>query len=307
MKANVAVLADALCRNWTVSWKSAAGHAMTLNGTRLLTHSPYEKAGEKDRSLLWVCDKASAPLLASQEVPVAVACEQGDDAEAVAEELFERSGGHGEVLVADMAGGTSELLNALLAAWDRLDAWDARLSDAIALRKPLSKVLDAGAQMLANPVAVFDEESCLLSYSGDMADGYEETIWTDVLDKGRAPVSYYSNDERRKITATINDSVEPTIVRPARSPKHENLSVSIFEGNQFLGTVAQVDLVEPFDCAQVSLVMHLRDRLVSYFHTTVAGRHHRSPIGHTLRQLIEGTEVEPRGSLPAWAQGVEGG
>ena len=241
--------------------------------------------------VLWVCDAENAEQLARAGASVAVACGADESADALAERIFAASGERAEVLVA-YDENVPALANRLMDAKEALDAWDAALAEAIIARRPLQDILEKCAEQLANPVAVFDETSGLMSYAGDVTGDYQGTIWEDVLDKGRAPVGYYTADERARISSNIASPIEPTIIRPKRSPNHENLSLSICEGGQVLGTLAQVDLHAPFDDAQISLAMHVRDRLAVMFGTVIAGQHHRSPIGHTLRLLIKGDEVE---------------
>lgn len=291
MNTSVAVLAEGLENDKTAAaWRSPAGHSLNLAGVRLW--SGNEPSADIRKDVLWACEKPDATKLASAGVPIAVACSADEDFDALADSLFSAGREHADVLAVRFPEGANELANVLLGQKERLDSWDLQLVDAIIARRPLQDILEIGVRPLANPVAVFDETSGLMSYAGDISGNYQGTIWEDVLDEGRAPVGYYSASERAQITAKIGDAVEPTIIRPKRAPEHENLSLSICEGSQILGTIAQVDLDAPFSCAQISLAMHLRDRLAEVFRTAIAGRHHRSPIGHTLRLLIMGDDVE---------------
>lgn len=292
MKTSVAVLAETLERE--AVWRSASGYDLTLSGVRLLSGSATDTPTcTLQKDLLWVCDKDDAIPLASNGIPVAVPCGEAQSLDELADKLFSTSGNQGEVLVV-RAEDTTELSNVLLDVKERLDNWDMSLADAVASRKPLQDVLEIGAEMLANPVAVFDETSGLMSYAGEVSNNYQGTIWEDVLDKGRAPVGYYTAEESVAITDSISNPDKPILLRPRRSPNHENLVLSICNDGQVLGTLAQVDLFAPFSRAQVSLAMRLQSWLTEMFRTTIAGQHHRSPIGHTLRLLIKGDEVETR-------------
>lgn len=288
MKTSVAVLAEKLGDN-NVAWRSSAGHALTLTSARAWSAA----LAEPRDNVLWVCDSKNAEQLARAGASVAVACGEDENADTLADRLFAKSGETAEILVAHTKSA-NELVNRLMDVKEALDSWDADLTKAIIARKSLQEILEVSVEQLANPVAVFDETSGLMSYAGEITGDYQDTIWEDVLDKGRAPVGYYTVDERTQISASITDPVEPTIIRPKRSPLHENLSLNIYEDGQVLGTLAQVDLLAPFDGAQISLAMHVRDRLAEMFRTTIAGQHHRSPIGHTLRLLINGDDVEER-------------
>jgi aromatic ring-cleaving dioxygenase len=288
MKTSVAVLAEKLGNNCSV-WCSSTGYALTLEGIRLWS----DQLGEARHDALWVCDPDDAEQLARAGASVAVACGEDENADALADRLFAKSGETAEILVAHTKSA-NELANRLMDVKEALDAWDAALTEEIIARKPLQNILEIAVKQLVNPVAVFDETSGLMSYAGEVSGDYQETIWGVVLDKGRAPVGYYTAEERTQISANIANSAVPTIIRPKRSPLHENLSLCINEDGQVLGMLAQVDLLAPFDSAQISLAMHVRDRLGEMFRTTIAGQHHRSPIGHTLRLLIQGDTVEER-------------
>ena len=309
VRVSAAVLAEQLAKHpgWETSgkieWRAAPGYTMPIMGVRVwdgshdsdtLAHgtstldAPSPDAGVE----LWVCAPDAAEALVRSGHFVAVVL--GDEGEIgqVADKLFSVGSGNSEVLVTRCLGGVTGLANGLLQAKEELDAWDGRMTDSIVRRRPLAETLSIGAEQLANPVAVFDEASGLVSYAGDLTDGYEGTIWEDVLDRGWAPSSYFSMDESSQFAAGLADPGTPTLVRAHRCPGHQNLALGMMEGGQLLGIVAQVDLRAPFDAAQIELVMHLRDRLTEVFRTTFAGRHHTSPVGHTLRLLLQGDDVD---------------
>ena len=215
MKTSVAVLAEKLGDN-NVAWRSSAGHALTLTSVRAWSAA----LAEPRDNVLWVCDSKNAEQLAGAGASVAVACDKDENADALADRLFAKSGETAEILVAHTKSA-NELANRLMDVKEALDAWDAALTEEIIARKPLQNILEIAVKQLANPVAVFDETSGLMSYAGEVSGDYQETIWGVVLDKGRAPVGYYTAEERTQISANIANSAVPTIIRPKRSPLHE--------------------------------------------------------------------------------------
>ena len=309
VRVSAAILAERLRRQpgWKaggdIEWRAAPGYVTPITGIRVWdgNSGPTSPASDEPTSdvpspdaetELWVCGSDDAEALVRTGHAVAVAIFAEGEAGQLADALFSAAGEKGELLVVRCPGGVTALANGLLRAKEELDAWDGRLADSIVSRRPLAETLTIGAELLANPVAVFDEASGLVSYAGDVSEGYEGTIWEDVLDKGWAPSSYFSMDESSQFAAGLTDSSGPALVRAHRSPDHQNLALGMLEDGQLLGIVAQVDLRAPFDTAQIELVMHLRDRLREVFRTTFVGRHHTSPVGHTLRLLLQGDDVE---------------
>lgn len=187
---------------------------------------------------------------------------------------------------------TFQLLDLASDALEKLMAWDQRMLEAIALRKPTVELLGIATEELSNPVALFDSSTALIGYAGDLPDGYENTIWGAVVTRGFAPLSYYSADEREQAGRQLMSTREPMVTYPRREHGHAHATAMVMVGGRPYAMLSQVDLSSPFTQGQIETLSLVRDRIEQMAWVTVGAQRHASPIEHCLRLLVEGAPVE---------------
>jgi hypothetical protein len=290
MKLSLALVADYLeTQGIPCSCKGAEDYHLNLDGFRL---APFSLADNDTATVAVVCNADDACAQASYSPGTLIAAvTPGIDTEEQAD-LISRQSGCERLVVAAIPGGAGALLNACLDVSRRLDDWDERLTDALVDKLPLQQALDIAAEMLDNPFAVFDDSSGLIAYAGCLPEGYENTIWGKVLSEGRAPMSYYSLDERTAWTMGAKDSDEPVIMRPHRTPERTYVSFMMRDRGTLIGSIALVDFSGTVGPGQLGLLKHVRDRIRQSLAARLSARHHKDPLGHCLRLLLSGDDLE---------------
>ena len=146
---------------------------------------------------------------------VAVAVPAGTDLQAV--EVGSQGAPTQVLLVScDSAG---ELLDLLGDALVRYDEWERRMLVAAAEARSPGDVLAIGAELLTNPIALFDPGATLIARAGEVPEDTSETMWKSVFEKGFSPNEIYTEAERREYARRLASGAEHYLLRPARDTK----------------------------------------------------------------------------------------
>ena len=155
--------------------------------------------------------------------------------------------------------GAGTAFVAIAKVFMKLGAWDSRMLKAVAAGMGVEAVLQIGAELLANPIALFDSHQGLICYAGDMPREVAGTIWDVVLIKGFTPIEFFTHEEQRSI-ATLLKGRWPFVLTAERAPDHENLSTVVTMNGELVGTLGQVDVSAPFTPGQIALADLVRER-----------------------------------------------
>ena len=170
--------------------------------------------------------------------------------------------------------------------------WDERMIAVAARNADIQALLDIATEQLANPIALFDSALVLVASSGDLPEGYERTIWADVLEKGYSPIEFYTADEWKDMMRRVVPHGRPQLFNPSRSPGHENLAALVTVGGRQFGTIGQVDLVAPFSDLEVALAEHVRNRIELALAIQAGMQIGEDEIASLLSRLVQGKDVD---------------
>lgn len=170
-------------------------------------------------------------------------------------------------------------------------AWDSRLVDAIVSQSPTEDVLSVAAEMLANPVALFDDAATLVAYAGELPENHEHSIWGEVLKRGYSPMSYYTEDERRELRR-LGAQGSPITMRPKREHGRTHLSFPVkgVDGER-AGMLAQVDVSAPFTAGQQELLCHVGRRMSGMYMHEFSRGSRESDLEYSAQQLLNGMKI----------------
>lgn len=143
--------------------------------------------------------------------------------------------------------------------------WYDRLTETILARKPLQEQLDRAAEMLQNPIALYDISYSLLAWAGQMPDNgkAKDLIWSHAITHGYAlrkniPAAYLRELERER------QARDPVVV-PDFSVPCENriIKASLFYQEMIVGCLAMDEICVPFTRGEVSVVYQIQ-KLLEY-------------------------------------------
>ena len=254
--------------------------------TRQNSHDP-----DLERQILTVYDAKVLLELTSltNTGPLAIACADSDVLASVQKWLEQHAPDNPAAAVV-IEGNSQALLDVLEQRACELDAWDERLVDAVLRRASFSEILEVGAEMLDNPIALFDSATSLIAYAGYLPDSYKETVWKDVLERGYTPMTFFEKDERKRMRV-LGAAYDMLMFKPRR--EHGRTQFSAFlrlKNGMPLGSLGQVDLVAPITPGQVALVLHLRNRLVERYALEPCLEHQDAELERYVRLMLLGAD-----------------
>lgn len=225
----------------------------------------------------------------SSAAHMAISCDSFEEARALASRLS--SNGAGEVLFTWLPGDLAALANSVNYLMAELDIWDQQMIEAAVQTHDPLKVLDIGVKRIGNPVAIFDADSALIGYSGDLPANYSETIWGEVLDKGRSPIYLIDKAERRRVREWLTNESQPFRTGPIGRFRQNHLTITVFLNGHPFETLSLVDITTPFTAAKESYLMHVRDRLQQLAMGIYERTSFSDESARCLRMILEGHDV----------------
>jgi hypothetical protein len=179
--------------------------------------------------------------------------------------------------------------NALLASYD---VWYNSLLMAVINHKPIGAFLDLAAQMLPNPITVFNNNLSAISSAGSIAGTAEGSIWEKINMPGFIMDSFYTPEEIRKISSYIAQKNEqPHIIHPENDPAHSTLAVHIWIDGKLYGGIALVDMNEQFTDGQKEILIVISQILKLYFQNHSIYMQIAEDKANWLDGLLDGVEI----------------
>ena len=142
--------------------------------------------------------------------------------------------------------------------------WYQRMVEIILNNGSYKELLDAGAQMLRNPVALFDPSLELITYAGQLPEEYDGTIWEQVINLGYTPLENYTDEHKKKIFKELNLKKEPYFQKENESDKYTELVANIFMDNKRIGNLGAIDINAPFSSGQQYIMNHIKRMIETY-------------------------------------------
>jgi len=134
--------------------------------------------------------------------------------------------------------------NALLASYD---TWYNSLLMSVINHKSIDDFLNIAAQMLANPIVVFNNNLSAISSAGSVTSPVKGTNWEIVNIPGFKLDNFYTPQELRKISSHIDQKSEQLlVVNPKNDPAHSSLGILIWIDGKLYGGIGTVNMNEPF-------------------------------------------------------------
>lgn len=194
-----------------------------------------------------------------------------------------------------------QVFNEIQSIFQKYNIWEQKmvleiLNKNFSIEALFQKLMDIGAKMLNNPIALFDISSTLIAYSGDIPQDISSSIWNEVLTTGR----YHTEEldvRQRKVAyrdKTLSDE-EPIYSSSYIERYGENFVFVnlLFEGKAF-ATLAATDISSVFTPGQISIVNLLKNILeIAYNHTQHFEMTTEIP-NYFIESLFKGEKVEDR-------------
>jgi len=179
--------------------------------------------------------------------------------------------------------------NALFAS---CDAWYNSLLMAVINHKHIDAFLKIAAQMLANPIVVFNNNLSAISSAGSVTAPTKGTNWEIVSIPGFVLDSFYTPQELRRISSHIAQKSEQIlVVNPKNDPAHSSLGILIWIDGKLYGGIGTVDMNGPFTDGQKEIFVIVSQVLKLYFQNHSIYMQIAEDKANWLNSLLDGVDI----------------
>jgi hypothetical protein len=192
--------------------------------------------------------------------------------------------------------GSQVIFEKVMSIFEYYNRWEADLIKSIISGNSIQKQIDICAQVLDNPIALFDSSSILIAKAGSIPEDVSGTIWESVLAKGYwteeyIPLKYRSYFESAKLKEHI-----PSIVPPLDEPAERRfIAAFMLEDKVLFATIGILDIIKKITRGQQSLVWQIQRTLENTRHLYSGLFPTSNGYSILIDQLFRGTLFDPQG------------
>lgn len=137
------------------------------------------------------------------------------------------------------------------------ERWHLRLSESIINSNDIDTLLDISAEMLNNPIALFDSGSTLVHWSGEFKTDTDHSIWRDVLDKGNT-IDFYDYEEWKDLSVKMGRVNHPFIYHVRNETADAMLACPLTVDGKFVGGLGSTSINSPITIGQENIVLFIK-------------------------------------------------
>ena len=206
-----------------------------------------------------------------------------------------RKGGFRIVEIAENADPL-DVLEAVLAIFERYGTWRDEYTRAIMDRIPLEDLLAVGCSLFRNPVSLASPSLENLALAGArLPHTIRGSIWETILEKGYSPLEAIEKDELDQLITEIENWNLPRLSKPQRAYSDNCFLIApVNDGSRYSPALASSDICEPFTDGQVDLIALIAADLETYLRLTNATGHAFTELALIAETLFKGTPVDSR-------------
>lgn len=185
-----------------------------------------------------------------------------------------------------------EVFSLLQERLEEYSLWYQRVLESLLVKNGVSKALRIAAEMLENPIALFDSAANLVDWCGDFRGNWKNTIWKDVIELGYAPADFYTLQEYRELTGRMINEKRPVLLQAVRDPEHHLLSAGIIINYELVGSFGLVDINKPFTQGQIFILSQIRDMFQIAYSNSKDIQNLSKSAAFYFEKLIRGEKVD---------------
>lgn len=189
-----------------------------------------------------------------------------------------------------------DVLEAVLAIFERYDSWHNDFARAIMDRVPLEDLLGIGCSLFRNPVSLASPSLENLALAGaKLPRTIRGSIWETILDKGYSPLEAIEKDELDQLIAEIENWNTPRLSKPQQAYSDNCFLIApVNDGSRYPPSLASSDICEPYTDGQVDLIALIAADVETYLTLTDATGHVFTELALIAEMLFKGSSVDAR-------------
>ena len=198
------------------------------------------------------------------------------------------------IIYIDRSSSLLDLYEILQDVFEKYRQWNQRMLNIILNNKSKQDLLDIGAEMLLNPIALFDTSLKLMAYTGQLPESYEDTIWEKVVLSGYVPIENYTELKKKELFNNYGNGKTPFLYKFSEPHKYSNLIAILYFQNLKIGYLALTDINHPFSSGQQSIVGHLTKIVEAAFCIQMEEEFYIPDSNPIIERKLKGYYVEER-------------
>lgn len=182
----------------------------------------------------------------------------------------------------------------ILSVFDFYNQWDCTLSHSIISGDLIQKQLDICAEVLENPIALFDTFYILIARSGSLPKNCTGTIWEHILDKGYSTIENIPR-EYRHIDDECVEKRRPIIIPPLDNPADQrSMCATLMWNNIPFAKIGISNILKEFTIGQLSLLWYIQKVLETAAPINSNLLTTSNDSSFLLNQSLSGESVDPQ-------------
>ena len=212
----------------------------------------HNKIGELNDNTVYIMDYSKIKSVIQTGKRLNVMCPDGDNCNIEAEDNL-------NVICLGSMLSKEELFDILQNIFDRYSHWNEHMIDVIVNNQDKNDLLEVAAQMLKNPLVLFDYTLQPVFNTEHDIKQYEGTLWEKVIALGYSLTEGYPEDAKKKFLSNLNNRKTPFLYKNIETEKYTQLFVNLYIDKTRVGSLGLIDRNVPFSMGQISLVGHLKN------------------------------------------------
>ncbi|MCL2137735.1 MAG: helix-turn-helix domain-containing protein [Coriobacteriia bacterium] len=284
MLLNIPIIFDALAGDKLILGVPDGDYACTIKGVRFL---PRDKSA-LDESYVYVVsgEEAIAAGIKGMNLNLVIV---GN----FPESIFNAERHHSIIFVKD--DDIFSVLDKILGIFEYYKDWYQRLLTSVIDNLSLQQILDIGAEVLVNPIALLDASMSMIIKAGNLPEDTSGTIWEVLLSQGYSPIDIIPIKLRTVIDKKVLDNEPPFVIRIPEPWRDNSWMISgIYVQESLFGTFGSAEVYGSFTAGQLSLIAALKEVIEKALAKTAAQLSQPDGFAGFINQLLAGYPVDPK-------------
>ena len=198
-----------------------------------------------------------------------------------------------------VSGDITQIFIRVQQIFEKYNRWDERLLDAVMEHMKLQKLVEIGAEMFPNPLAVFDSSLYCLAIGGKLPDeNTRNPIWSSVIHKNHPLTVSSRMGAYKKAGKQYGTREETVLIKKVEvegiQPYDMLMSYMYYNGTR-LANIGMTEIWEPITQGQAFLCGHLAKRIKNWLLDSPDVTS-EEPVKQVIRNLLQGYPV-PKGLI----------
>jgi len=209
----------------------------------------YPEIEKLSENYLYVADYSNLSLLKDDQIKINFICPNTQNVNSAVKSI--------NLITLDGVLSVNSLFNLIQDIFEKYKLWNQRMLNIIlndCSYDSYHELLNIGAEMLDNPIALFDYSLTLLMHSGALPEGFSERTWEEINNFSYDNIENYSINNKKKMLRDLSQKSAPFLTK---TEKYTQLISNLYIEETMVGCLNLIDINKPITAGQIYLANHI--------------------------------------------------